>query len=338
MSSGGQTISANTAERSSARAWRVTATGGALVILAVMASHATNLAVAPLGKVEAHAAPLRYTGPLNPAPGSVGKVAELGDPTARRYTGRVGRDLSESLIAAGVPAAQGREYVAILARAIPIAKELSVDDRFDLVIEFGDDGSAGELVYAGLDRIARADVEMMKWTDGHEVIWVNGDAIAGKTEDGLERPVSGRVTSGFGRRFHPVLGSRRMHKGVDLSAADGSPIVAAADGRVTSAGWQGGYGNLVAIAHSDGVQTRYGHMSRLAARAGDPVRRGQVIGFVGSTGLSTGPHLHFEVTHNGKAVNPLAAKLSATPAPIKGEKLHAFNEQLRKVLLLPTRS
>ena len=97
------------------------------------------------------------------------------------------------------------------------------------------------------------------------------------------------MTSSFGERFHPILGYERFHAGVDLGAAAGTPIVAAADGRVLSAGWAGGYGQAVAIAHASGIETKYGHMSRIAAYAGELVHRGDVIGYVGSTGLSTGP-------------------------------------------------
>ncbi|MGH6658961.1 MAG: M23 family metallopeptidase, partial [Sphingomicrobium sp.] len=239
---------------------------------------------------------------------------------------------------AGVPGAQGREYVMILTRAVPLAGELSIDDRFDLVIERRDDGSLGQLVYAGLDRIARADVELMKWTDGKEIIWVNGDGVGGRADQSIGRPVAGRVTSGFGSRFHPVLGHRRMHRGVDLAAPHGSPIAAAADGRVIAAGWNGGYGRQVAISHADGVRTTYGHMSRIAAAPGAYVRRGQTIGYVGSTGLSTGPHLHFEVTKDRRLVNPLSAKLAAGPDHLQGEQLRAFQDQLRRVLLAPARS
>ena len=114
-----------------------------------------------------------------------------------------------------------------------------------------------------------------------------------------------RLTSGFGLRMHPIEQGQLFHAGVDLAAPAGSPIVATADGTVGRAGWSGGYGLMVAIAHGGGMQTRYAHMSRLAVAPGQAVRQGQVIGYVGSTGRSTGPHLHYEVRVNGVAVNPL---------------------------------
>ena len=118
-------------------------------------------------------------------------------------------------------------------------------------------------------------------------------------------PVAARgLTSGFGMRQHPIYGTLRAHSGVDLAASFGSPIVATSDGVVSAAGWAGGYGLLVALEHGGGMQTRYGHMSRLNVASGQAVRQGDVIGYVGSTGVSTGPHLHYEVRVNGQAVNP----------------------------------
>jgi murein DD-endopeptidase MepM/ murein hydrolase activator NlpD len=256
------------------------------------------------------------------------------DPGSRRFTGRVGEDLSQSLAAAGVPELQGREYVALLAKAIKLQDGLSVDDRFDLVLEREPDGSLGQLLYAGMDRVARADVELMKWTDGRHVIWVNADGVGGEGDATMRMPVQGHLTSGFGERFHPILGYERFHAGVDLGAAAGTPIVAAADGRVVSAGWAGGYGRAVAILHGGGIETKYGHMSRIAAYAGENVRRGDVIGYVGSSGLSTGPHLHFEVMKNGRPVNPLSVKaIAGGPGQLEGQKLVAFHNELRKLLL-----
>src|SRR5690606_18402348 len=111
---------------------------------------------------------------------------------------------------------------------------------------------------------------------------------------GLTQPVPGSVSSSYGLRMHPILGYARMHRGLDFRGGHGTPIVAVADGRVTRAGWAGGYGNQVRLNHAGGLATSYSHMSRIAVSPGARVRQGQVIGYIGSTGLSTGPHLHFE--------------------------------------------
>jgi murein DD-endopeptidase MepM/ murein hydrolase activator NlpD len=150
----------------------------------------------------------------------------------------------------------------------------------------------------------------------------------------MEMPVDGRVSSGFGERFHPILGYARFHAGMDLAVAAGTPIVAAADGKVASAGWAGGYGRMVAVVHAGGLETKYGHMSRIAAYPGERVRRGDVIGYVGSSVLSTGPHLHVEVTRNGRPVNPLSVKeIRGGPGQLTGEKLAAVQGQLRARLV-----
>lgn len=122
-------------------------------------------------------------------------------------------------------------------------------------------------------------------------------------------PVSAvALTSGFGMRTHPLLDVRRLHAGVDLAAPVGSPIVAPSDGTVRVASWHGGYGMFVEVDHGGGIQTRYGHMSRLNVVPGQRVHAGDLLGLVGSTGLSTGPHLHYEVRVNGQPVNPLAVR------------------------------
>lgn len=113
-----------------------------------------------------------------------------------------------------------------------------------------------------------------------------------------------RVTSRFGVRRHPINGVRRQHAGVDYGAAYGTPIMATGDATVTHAGSAGGYGLMVKLDHGSGLETRYAHMSRIAVSAGDRVTSGQVIGYVGSTGRSTGSHLHYETRVNGRAVDP----------------------------------
>ena len=113
------------------------------------------------------------------------------------------------------------------------------------------------------------------------------------------------LTSGFGMRTHPVLGGRRAHAGIDLAAPTGTPVYATADGVIGRADWFSSYGLFVSVNHGASVETRFAHLSRLAVAAGDNVKKGDLIGYVGSTGRSTGPHLHYEVRVDGLAVNPI---------------------------------
>lgn len=126
---------------------------------------------------------------------------------------------------------------------------------------------------------------------------------------GFMRPVPGRITSGFGYRYHPILHIKRLHAGIDFSAPTGTPVRAAASGVVAASQYMRGYGNVVMIAHGSDMSTVYGHLSRRMVSAGTHVTKGQVIGASGATGLATGPHLHFEVRVHGRPVNPLGAHL-----------------------------
>ena len=121
---------------------------------------------------------------------------------------------------------------------------------------------------------------------------------------GLSWPLSGQISSGFGYRIHPILRRMKFHTGIDITAPSGTPIRSAADGEVIVAGWRRGYGNTVVIDHGGGVSTLYGHCAIIECGVGQQVKRGQVIATVGSTGFSTGPHLHFERRENGQPVNP----------------------------------
>ncbi len=145
-------------------------------------------------------------------------------------------------------------------------------------------------------------------------------ARAGTVSIPSRMPVEGvRLTSDYGMRYHPVLGGRRAHKGVDLAGPLGTPVHASADAVVSKAEWFSSYGLYVSLEHGADIQTRYGHMSRLNVFAGQQVHKGDVIGYIGTTGRSTGPHLHYEVRIGGVAVNPIpymqADMLSAPAAP-----------------------
>ncbi len=168
-------------------------------------------------------------------------------------------------------------------------------------IERGD-ASAGVSVSKASDALG-APIALrarMTGTDASESL-VNGAPPSGL-------PVHSRaITSRFGYRHHPILNGVRMHSGVDLAAPMGSPVVAAAAGVVAFANWDGGYGLLVKVAHGGGYESRFAHLSRILVAPGQKVARGQTIGLVGSTGRSTGSHLHYEVRKNGLAIDPLRA-------------------------------
>jgi murein DD-endopeptidase MepM/ murein hydrolase activator NlpD len=145
-------------------------------------------------------------------------------------------------------------------------------------------------------------------------------------------PVNGRVSSSFGMRLHPILGYVRMHRGMDIACPWGTPVYAVIDGTVTWAGGKSGYGNFIGITAPGGaVGTGYGHLSRIAVRSGERVQRGQLVGYSGSSGLSTGPHLHFEVYRGGAAVNPRGFSFS-TAAALSGSALRAFKAKVADLL------
>ena len=240
------------------------------------------------------------------------------DRTPLRIRGRAGDGLYWALRAAGASSQSAAAYLQALATQIDVG-EIGPDDRFDLILanrrSADGESRAGPLLYAGLERVAGASLQLVAWPVGGRPKWINAaDTAAEPTAGGMIWPVSGRITSGFGPRVHPILRFTRMHRGVDFGAGWGTPIHAAADGQVTKAGWAGGYGRQVRIAHGGGMATSYSHMSRMAVEPGAQVRQGQLIGFVGSSGLSTGPHLHYEVLQDGRAVNPMAVRFASAQA------------------------
>jgi murein DD-endopeptidase MepM/ murein hydrolase activator NlpD len=138
-----------------------------------------------------------------------------------------------------------------------------------------------------------------------ETLIMERDLKSHSVPEGWPLITGGVVTSKFGYRRHPVTGRSSMHKGIDIAAKQGSDIVAMADGLVIFSGRKSGYGNIVEVRHANGLETRYAHNQRNVVKEGDLIRKGQVIAKLGSTGRSTGPHVHFEVRRNGEAVDPM---------------------------------
>lgn len=254
------------------------------------------------------------------------------DHTPLRIRGAVGGSLYRTARAAGAPAKAVEAFIKAISTRTSVGA-LGSGTTFDLIVEQARAATGevqlGNLVYAGIDRGGRK-VALVRWTDDGRDQWYDANGI-GERKGMLAAPVAGRVTSNWGMRRHPVLGYMRMHRGMDFGAGHGTPIYAALDGVVAAAGRAGGYGNVVKLAHGNGIQTAYGHMSRIAARRGQRVGRGQLIGYVGSTGMSTGPHLHFEVWKNGASVNPRGLSFS-TVAQLSGQSLRQFKAKVANLM------
>lgn len=255
------------------------------------------------------------------------------DSTPARFSGVAGQGLFWALRKKGVPADAAQEYLAAISTKLN-GGSVSSADRFDLIVERRQEAGGatewGKLVYAALDRQSGKDIRLVRWSLGGRDEW----AEPGKDEQrvaGMDVPVSGRLSSGFGYRFHPILGTARLHRGIDIAAPRGTPVVAAEDGTVVLARWNGGYGNQVRIAHAGGLQTSYGHLSQIAAATGHRIRRGQVIGYVGATGLATGPHLHYEALQDGQPVDPTSLRQSSNRILTRSD-LDAIGARFRQLL------
>jgi murein DD-endopeptidase MepM/ murein hydrolase activator NlpD len=262
------------------------------------------------------------------------------DTTPLRIRGRVGESLYRSARAAGAPPAAVQQYLQALDSHVSLEGEVRPDDQFDLVYAMKraatGETEVGDLLYAGLDRADAPVAQLLRW--GKDGTFYAADSFSsesfvqtGGPNAAMLMPVNGHLTSSFGQRFHPILGYSRMHSGVDFGAAWGSPIVATAPGMVTFAGYHGGHGNFVRLAHGGGLGTGYGHMSRIAVTPGEQVRAGQIIGYVGSTGLSTGPHLHYEMYRDGRPVNPLGTAFAAVTRTVDTRDLAAFKAKVAQM-------
>lgn len=246
--------------------------------------------------------------------------------------------LQQSGAKAGAPTPAILEFIRALSYDVDFQRELKEGQHFTLLLEqqVTSDGHVADpgRLLAGELELAKRTVTVMRFRpqSGADGFYdPKGESVV---RSFLRTPMdASHITSGFGMRMHPILGFSAMHTGVDFGAPVGTPIFAAGAGKVVMAGPNAGYGIFVKLQHTSQIGTGYGHMSRLGPgiRPGVSVRQGQVIGFVGSTGLSTGPHLHYEFYRNGHPVNPLAQKF-AMRAALAGKDLARFRVLSRQYL------
>ena len=219
---------------------------------------------------------------------------------------------------AGIPAAILSDVYDLLAFEMDFERDVRAGQKFSVLYEENFSGGAkvdnGHVLAVSFDAL-RGNVKMYRFKKSDGSIGYYDDKGNGAIKSLKRTPINNaKVTSSFStRRKHPVLGFTRAHKGVDFRASTGTPIPAAGAGRVVKKGYNSGHGNFVRIRHNGSFETLYAHMSRFmkGVNVGTTVRQGQTIGFVGSTGLSTGPHLHYEIIKDGHHVNPLTVKLPA---------------------------
>ncbi len=256
--------------------------------------------------------------------------------TPYRAVGKVRSSLYQAAADAGIPSATMAELVRAFSYDIDFQREIHPGDTIEVlmnrkVAESGEAamGGASNVRYAALTLHGKKH-EIYHFADSSGLSgWFDARGNSVK-KSLLKTPMNAaRISSGYGMRRHPVLGYSKMHRGVDFAARTGTPILAAGDGVVTYRGWKGGYGNYVQVKHNATYQTAYGHISRFhpSVKNGSRVKQGQVIAYVGSTGMSTGPHLHFEVLQAGRQVNPTAQKFNTSQA-LAGAQMQRFKARM----------
>ena len=221
------------------------------------------------------------------------------------------------------------EFARVFGFEVDFQRDIRKGDWFEIFYEkFEDENNrvrdTGKIIYASM-YVNGEEINLynFKYNNEEEYYDIKGKSI---TKSLMKTPINGaRLSSSFGMRKHPILGYNKMHRGTDFAAPSGTPIMASGSGTVTRARWCGGGGNCVKIKHNSTYETVYAHMKAFAkgVREGKKVKQGQIIGYVGSTGLSTGPHLHYEVIVNGKKVNSQRLKLPSGKT-LKGEERQQF--------------
>ena len=264
-------------------------------------------------------------------------VKEL-TPHNDRAAGIINGSLYLSAKAQGVPDAVIVDLIKIFSYDVDFQREVRAGDKFELLFTnyYTGDGQpvkGGDIQYAVLTLSGeRKELYRFTTSDDQATDYFTPAGWSGKRML-MKTPIDGaRITSGFGMRLHPILGYTRMHRGVDFGAPVGTPVMASGNGVVEFVGWHGGHGKYIRIRHGEPYKTAYGHLSRYARgiAPGTRVRQGQIIAFVGSTGISTGPHLHYEVLVDDEQVNPLGVKLP-TGRNLAGRDLASFKVRMTDV-------
>jgi murein DD-endopeptidase MepM/ murein hydrolase activator NlpD len=251
--------------------------------------------------------------------------------------GEVTGALLQDLGAAGLPQALSVNLVRMLGHAVDFQRELQPGDGFTVLFDRFRDAEGGLLrdgdVLHAEFRMSTRRLSLWRHETAAGPEWFD-ETGRSLRRNFLRTPLDGaRISSEFGQRRHPVLGFTRMHQGIDFAAPHGTPVLAAADGVVERIGFVSGYGRLVELRHPDGSMTRYAHLSAFAQglKLGSRVGQAEVIGRVGSSGLATGPHLHYEIVENGRSVDPAVARPAATVL-LAGEELEDFQRTRRAIL------
>jgi len=254
--------------------------------------------------------------------------------------GRIDSSLYNTATELGIKPNTIIEFARLYGFQVDFQRDIWKGDSFQIIYEQfeNEDGSlieSGDIIYSNLN-IQGNDLNLYKFILGNKEIDYFDENGRSMRKTLMKTPINGaRLSSPFGKRKHPILGFTKMHTGTDFAAPTGTPIMASGDGVVTRAQWCGGGGNCVKIKHNSTYQTVYAHMSKFGRgiKKGVKVRQGQIIGYVGSTGLSTGPHLHYEVIENGKKINSQKLRLPSGKT-LKGEQRNRFEVNKIKIDVL----
>ena len=248
--------------------------------------------------------------------------------------GRISNNLYSSATSSGMEPSIIIEFARIFGFEVDFQRDIRKGDKFQVMYErYLDDRNkqikTGKILYAYLN-VNNQKIKLYRFETKNDFDFYDekGKSIRKAL---MKTPINGaRLSSPFGNRKHPILGFTKHHNGTDFAAPTGTPIMASGNGTVIKAGWCGNGGNCVRIRHNSSYTTGYGHMSKIATRNGRRVRQGQIIGYVGNTGMSTGPHLHYTVSYNGKFVNSQKLKLPSGKT-LSGDERKKFEIQRIKL-------